>query len=77
MKTLLIASAVAVTALAGAASAATTNTHALNQIERYVPNADLSSLSNAQLVAVAQKIDSASGAANKTAEARALIKAFN
>lgn len=77
MKTLIASALVATAALTGAASAATpTAFPAQKQIEMLIPDADLSGLTDAQIVSVAQNIAAVDSAAGKVSSGKALIKAF-
>lgn len=77
MKTLIASALVATAALTGVASAATrTAVPAQNEIEMLIPNADLSGLTAAEIVSVAQAMDRVDGAAQKIGTGKALIQSL-
>ena len=78
MKTLAISAAIALTALTGAASAmTTTDTYAERQIQAFAPDADLSALSNGEVLHILKEIRSNDGTTGETTAAvRSLLNAF-
>ncbi|NDW01914.1 hypothetical protein [Salipiger sp. PrR002] len=78
MKTLIASTLIATAALTGVASAApSAAANAARVIEASVPNADLSGLSDQQIVAVAHTLQQTEGAAKKIGVTEALIQSLN
>lgn len=77
MKTLIASALIATAALTGAASAATsTSAAAQREILSLIPQAELSALTPAEIVSVAQAMDRVDGAAQKIGTGEALIKSL-
>ncbi|AWI84407.1 hypothetical protein CEW88_12365 [Alloyangia pacifica] len=77
MKTLIASALIATAALTGAASAATsTSAAAQREILSLIPQAELSGLTAAEIVSVAQAMDRVDGAAQKIGTGEALIKSL-
>lgn len=77
MKTLIASALIATATLTGAASAATpTSAPAQREILALIPQAELSGLTAAEIVAVAQAMDRVDGAAQKIGTGEALIKSM-
>ncbi|NDW01915.1 hypothetical protein [Salipiger sp. PrR002] len=78
MKTLIASALVATAALTGAASAATaTAAPAQKELQQLVPGANLSGLSDAEIISVVQTVNDLDNPSQKAGIAKALIETLN
>ncbi|MFD1344319.1 hypothetical protein [Litorisediminicola beolgyonensis] len=76
MKTLLALTALSIATIGGAANAMAPSSSAELTIERYVPGADVKALSEAEVAAVLNVINSTDSQSDARSQAAALIRAF-